>query len=126
MSHGGSSSSSGSIRGTWRGSPPTDLLDQWSKLLDEWSEAAATGDTFRWSRTLDTELGEFLLHGLDRGFHSAAVNAMVTDEESMVHRSFTAHVFQAFVEGLESEGVAHEHYADQIRASLGHSLDASP
>jgi hypothetical protein len=103
-----------------------DLLDQWSTLIDDWAEAAASGDTFRWSHVLDTELGEFLLHGLDRCFHSPAVQARVTGEESLTYRSFTVHVFQAFVDGLDSEGVAHEHYADQIRASLGRSLDGAP
>ncbi len=109
--------------GDLEGIATDDLLGQWSKLVDEWSDTAAGTDTFRWSRTLDTELGEFLLHGLDRCFHSPAVNAMITAEESHAHRGFTVHVFQAFVDGLDSEGVAHEHYADQIRASLGHSLD---
>jgi hypothetical protein len=102
-----------------------DLLGQWSGLIEEWAASATGVDTFRWSRTLDPELGEFLLHGLDRCFHSPDVQARVTSEESIAHRSFTVHVFQAFVDGLDSEGVAHEHYADQIRASLGRSLDGS-
>jgi hypothetical protein len=102
-----------------------DLLDQWSAIIDDWAETAAASETFRWSRLLDTELGEFLLHGLDRCFHSPGVQARLTDQESVDHRSFTVHVFQAFVDGLDTEGVAHEHYADQIRASLGRSLDSA-
>jgi hypothetical protein len=102
-----------------------DLLDQWSQLIDDWVTTSTKSETFRWSRVLDPELGEFLLHGLDRCFHSPDMQRRVTEQESVAHRSFTVHVFQGFLDGLDSEGVAHEQYADQIRASLGRSLDGA-
>lgn len=99
-----------------------DLLDQWSALIDRWFDRSDGDTDFRWSETLDCEMAEFLLHGLERCFHSTAVQARVTQAESAAQRSFTMHVIQAFVVGLEGEGETHCHYADQVRASLGDSL----
>jgi hypothetical protein len=100
-----------------------DLLSQWSLLIDEWAARSASGDTFRWSRSLDAEVAEFLLHGLERAFTSRRLQARITAEESRAQRPFTLHVIQAFVDGLASDDVTHQHYADQIRASFGSSID---
>jgi hypothetical protein len=100
-----------------------DLLSQWSQLIDDWAATSASGDTFRWSRSLDAEMAEFLLHGLERAFTSRRLQARITAEESQAQRSFTLHVIQAFVDGLATDDVTHQHYADQIRASFGRSID---
>jgi hypothetical protein len=95
-----------------------DLLIQWSRLIDQWSEAASATSTFRWSLRLDSEVGEYLLHGLERCLLSPTVRSRVTAGEAAAQRPFTYHVVQAFVSGLESEGRPHEHYAEQVRATL--------
>lgn len=100
-----------------------DQLRQWSQLIDEWAAIASEREQFRWSKALDPELGEFLLHGLERCLHSPGVLARITDEEVEAQRPFTLHVIAAFVAALRAEGVAHEHYADQIRALISHSFE---
>ncbi|MDH3683257.1 MAG: hypothetical protein OEV40_25310 [Acidimicrobiia bacterium] len=109
--------------GDLEGVATEDLLKQWSQLIDEWASIASESEEFRWSKALDTEVGEFLLHGLERCFHSPGVRIRITEEEAEAQRPFTMHVLAAFVDALTSEGVGHEHYADQIRASLGRPLD---
>jgi hypothetical protein len=51
------------------------------------------------------------------------VQARISAEESVACRPFTMHVVQAFIDGLSAEGGPCAHYVDQIRASLGDSLD---
>jgi hypothetical protein len=84
---------------------------------------SAGKETFRWSRPLDIEVAEFLLHGLERSLTSRRLMARITPEESAAQRPFTLHVIRAFVDGLVGEGQTHEHYADQVRASFRNSLD---
>lgn len=100
-----------------------DLLLPWSRLIDQWATAAADGESFRWSIRLESEMAEYLLYGLERCLFSPAVLARVTSEEAARQRPFTLHLVRAFVEGLEAEGLTHAHYADQVRASLGDSLN---
>ncbi len=110
--------------GDLEGVATEDVLGQWSRLIDQWSTLSTAGpEMFRWSENLDCEVAEFLLHGLERCFHSPCVQNRITDTEADVHKPFTVHVIHAFVDALVSEGVGHEQYADQIRASLGASLD---
>lgn len=104
-----------------------DLLRQWSGLIDEWAQVAQTAEAastqFRWSTEIDSEVAEFLLHGFERVMRSPGVQAKITEEEAETRRPFSLHVVGAFVDGLEGEGTTHGLYADQIRASLGSSLD---
>lgn len=100
-----------------------DLLFHWGRLVDQWAEATAGVDTFRWSLRIDCEVAEYLLHGLERCMLSPTVQARITSDEATAHRTFTYHVVRAFVGGLETEGRPHQHYADQIRATLGVGLD---
>lgn len=105
-----------------------DWLDQWSKLIDAWCSAcSATGGTgdVRWSCPLDDEMAEFLVHGLERCFHSDCVNALIEPEDRRAQGLVTLHIIQAFVDGLSAEGdVCHQHYVDQVRASLAGRLEA--
>ena len=103
-----------------------DMLKQWSNLIEQWAAASVDGSdeaSFRWSKEIDSELAEFLLHGLERILHSTEAQARITTEESIMHRPFTMHVVQAFVDGLSAEGQTHIHYVDQIRALFGAALD---
>jgi hypothetical protein len=99
-----------------------DLIERWSVLIDDWA-AAASGEAFRWSRSIDSEVAEFLLHGLERCLASRQLLARITPEESQAQRPFTFHVIQSFVDGLAVEGLTHQHYADQVRGSFGTTLD---
>lgn len=104
-----------------------DLIRLWCHYIDEWaaeaSEAATGSKPFRWSEELDPEVGEFLLHGLDRWLHSEALSAAVTPAESETHRAFTMAVVRAFVDGLATEGASCEHYIDQVLTSFGGHID---
>lgn len=104
-----------------------DLLVRWSDLIDQWAAVASSDQspdgTFRWSVEVEVEVGEYLLHGLDRCFHSPAVQARITEAEAETQRPFTTHVIEAFVDALDGEGVGHEQYAEVVRASLGGSFD---
>lgn len=100
-----------------------DFLDEWSKLIDEWSEVAARAETFRWSKTFDNEVGDFLLYGFVRCYRSPGLASHVTDAELGTHRPFTTHVINAFIDGLVDEGQTYAHSAEGIRASLGDSLN---
>lgn len=102
----------------------TDFLDQCSRCVDRWEHEAALGDTdFRWSETIEPELAEYLLHGIDRCLHSPQLVERVTSAERRTHVPFTMHVVQALVDGLSAEGRCSEHLCDQVRASLGSALD---
>lgn len=109
----------------FNGPAPDDVLTQWSALIDRWEQAceSADGDCFRWSETMDCEVAEYLLHGLERCLHSSAVQALVTPHEAATHWPFTRHLILAFVDSLSAEGDAHEHYVDQILTLFGASLD---
>ncbi len=95
-----------------------DLLAGWTLLIDRWAAQAHTVDDFRWSESIDCEVGEYLLHGLERCIHSPSVQARITEEESQAHRPFTAHLVEAFVVALEGEGRTYEHYTAEVRALL--------
>lgn len=109
--------------GDLEGVATEDLLAQWSQLIDDWATRAGESETFRWSMPIDSEVAEFLLHGLERCYHSPKIQARLTDAERQAQRPFTVHVIQAFIDGLDTDGVAHVHYADQVRGSIGSSLD---
>jgi len=102
----------------------TDFLDACTTLIDSWDrDAALTGPEFRWSQTIESEEAEYLLHGLDRCLHSAGLAGRATPEELATHHPFMMHVVQALVDGLTAEGSGHEQLCDQVRVSLGGSLD---
>jgi hypothetical protein len=104
-----------------------DFLTQWSRLIDAWSNCAADCGCgqVRWSCPLDDEMAEFLLHGLERCFHSEGVTALMSPEEVPGHRQFTLHVIQAFIDGLTAQGLApNDHFCDQVRANFGGRLEA--
>lgn len=107
------------------GSPSDDQISGWAELVDRWDNHAVSIDTddFRWSETLDTEMSEYLLHGLDQLLHSDHLKTRFTAEEFAMHWGFTLCVLQAFVDGLSAEGQCHEHYVDQVRDHFKESLD---
>lgn len=101
-----------------------DFLTAWADLIDSLDRHAAnSGEMFRWSSPLDVELGEFLLHGLHRCVHSESLGNRVTAPERERHSAFTLHLIQAFVDGLTAEGLCHLQLVDQVRTTLGASLD---
>ncbi len=108
-----------------------DLLRQWSNLIEQWVAVASNPGqgngmseaSFRWSETIDCELAEFLLHGLERILHSPSVRARITDDEWNTYQPFSMHVARAFMDGLSTEGETHLHYVDQVRALFGPALD---
>ena len=113
--------------GDLEGVASEDLLVRWSDLIDQWATVASEGrspnETCRWSVEVEVEVGEYLLHGLERCFHSPVVQARITETEAQTQRPFTMHLIEAFIDALTAEGVGHEEYAEVIRASLGGSLD---
>jgi hypothetical protein len=103
-----------------------DFLNQWTGLIDAWCTAASSAPgqiDLRWSATIDDEMAEFLLHGLERCFYSRGVTALLSPDDLPTQRRFTLRIIQAFVDGLASQGDAHDHYVDQVRASFGGRLD---
>lgn len=100
-----------------------DFLDQWSKLIEDWGQRAATTETFRYSQALESERAEFLLHGLNRCTRSPGLRARITDEEFEQHRPFTLHLIRGFIDALAAEGEPYDQWAETLRASLGSSLD---
>lgn len=102
-----------------------DLLDRWGRLADEWCAAAssACGPEVRWSAPMDDEQAEYLLHGLERCFHSPEVTALMAPDEVRGQRQFTLRIIQAFVDGLVAERCADDHYVEQLRASFAGHLD---
>lgn len=99
-----------------------DLLEQWSLTIDQWSDQATrchqAGLPFRWVSEVEPEMAEFLLDGLDRSLHSAAVRELCTDAEVEGQRPFTVLVARSFIDGLAAEGAGCRQYADQVTASL--------
>lgn len=99
-----------------------DVLELWSRTLDEWSgravESANHDAPFRWSSEVEPEVAEFLLHGLDKCLHSPRVMGWVTPAEAEEQRAFTMLVVRSFVDGLAAEGEGCRHFADQILTSL--------
>lgn len=112
--------------GELSGIATTDLLDAWSMLIDTWSDAAQrmeVGSPFCWFNDVDTELAEYLLHGLDTCIHSSVVLDRLTEAEIDRQRATTMVIVQAFLDGLQSEGKCHEEYVEQVKASFGADLD---
>lgn len=102
----------------------TDFLDACTKMIDSWARDAGMGEPeFRWSQIIECETAEYLLHGLDRCLHSAGLAERATPEELATHHPFMMHVVQSLVDGLTAEGACHEQLCDQVRVSLGASLD---
>jgi len=102
----------------------SDFLDACTQMIDVWARDAALGDAeFRWSQDIESEAAEYLLHGLDRCLHSTRLAERATHEELTAHHPFMMHVVQSLVDGLTAEGSCHEQLCDQVRASLGASLD---
>lgn len=102
----------------------SDFLDQCTKMIDVWERDAALGSgEFRWSAAIESETAEYLLHGLDRCLQSPGLSGRATAEELTTHHPFMMHVVQSLVDGLTAEGACHEQLCDQVRASLGSSLD---
>ncbi len=103
-----------------------DMVDLWGTYIDHWSataaEAESSGVPFRWSGQIDAEVGEFLLHGLDRCLHSPFIREATTPAEAATHKPFTMTVVQAFVDGLASEGESSCHYVDQVLTSFSDVL----
>lgn len=99
-----------------------DLLDLWSRTIDQWSNHAngcAKADRpFRWAAEVEPEMAEFLLDGLDRSLHSTAVRELCTDAEVERQRPFTVLVVRSFIDGLATEGDGCRQYADQVTTSL--------
>jgi hypothetical protein len=104
-----------------------DLIDLWSEYIDRWAAQAAAADAadepFRWSESMEPEVGEFLLHGLDRYLHSPFIKQAATEAETEAHMAFTMKLVRAFVEGLSTEGKSFGQYVDQILISFGAELD---
>ena len=103
-----------------------DLISLWGHYIERWSahasEAEAEGEPFRWSETMEPEVGEFLLHGLDRCLHSSFLKQAATEAETAEHMGFTLNVVRAFVDSLTTEGKACCHYVDQVLTSFGSEL----
>ncbi len=104
-----------------------DMVDLWGTFIDRWSataaEAESAGDPFRWSEQIEPEVGEFLLHGLDRCLHSPFIRQAATPVEAATHKPFTMTVVRAFVDGLSAEGASCCHYVDQVLTSFSDVLD---
>lgn len=102
----------------------SDFLDQCTQMIDVWERDAALGESeFRWSQKIEIERAEYLLHGLDRCLHSNGLAERATSEELAAHQPFMMHVVQSLVDALSAEGSCQKHLCDQVRASLGASLD---
>lgn len=97
-----------------------DLLAAWSDLIDRWSiAAAACGDDFRWSETMDNDQAEFLLHGLELCLRNPHARCCLTGEDIEQHRRFTFHLISAMIDGLEIEGRGCGHFADELESVGG-------
>lgn len=102
----------------------TDFLNQCTDWVDRWEQGASANDAeFRWSESVEPEVAEYVLHGIDRCLHSHQLAERVTPSERAAHTPFTMHVVRALVDGLSSEGRCSNHLCDQVRASLGAALD---
>ncbi len=110
-----------------------DVVDLWSRIIDQWSGGGTEGPTgggsgdapFRWSADLEPEVVEFLLNGLERCLRSETVMSWVRPDEAEAQRTFTTIVVQAFCDGLAAEGHGCRHYADEIMSSLSNLMQHS-
>lgn len=105
-----------------------DSLNTWAGLVDQWdtraSEAEADDIAFRWSGDhVDTELAEYLLHTLVITMKADVIHNQLSANDVTLHQPFTMLLVQAFVDGLSAEGSCQLHLVDQVRDSLGVSLD---
>ncbi len=104
-----------------------DVITLWRMYINEWATTAerqlSAGEPFRWQVELESEVAEFLLHALDQCWHSAELEDRVAPEDVRLNHGFTMHVVRAFVDGLAEQGHGCEHYADQVLASFGGTLD---
>lgn len=104
-----------------------DVLHLWRSYINDWATSAeqhlSRDQSFRWQAELESEVAEFLLHGLDQCCHSTALAERLSDDDVDANHGFTMHVVRAFVDGLAEQGHGCEHYADQVMASFGGSLD---
>lgn len=103
-----------------------ELLDEWSRLISQWESSRATANKaewFRWSSEIGDERAEYLLYSMGRCMEWARKTSRLSDEDRARHSAVSLHVVQGFVDGLLAEGHHHEHYVDQIRASIGAGLD---
>lgn len=105
------------------------LLAEWCDLTDRWQAALSSdGSDFAWSDDLEPDKAEYLLHSLQQTLHSATVAAWVTADDLAAHGTVTYHIMRRFIDALESEGVAHVEYVEQLRsevARFGASLAAN-
>ncbi|NNE96185.1 MAG: hypothetical protein HKN24_09180 [Acidimicrobiales bacterium] len=99
------------------------LLAEWNKLMDEW--AAVLDETMRagqpdfvWKGDLDPDEGEYLVYSLQRTIRSTTVAAWVSPEDLANHGLITYHVLKRLIDSLESEGVAHHEFVEQMRAEV--------
>ena len=95
-----------------------DFLRPWADLIGQWAEEAGAPDTheFRWTQSIDDDVAEFLLHGLERCMASPSVAGRVSPDEILRHSRFTRHVAKAFIAGLTIEGRPCEHYTERLEA----------
>ncbi len=104
-----------------------DLAEPWSRLIDAWAQGAQTARAadhhFRSTETIEPDMAEFLLHGLDQCLHSPQVAQWVTQEEASAHRGTTMMIVRAFTDALWEQGSGCQHFADQVLASLGTEID---
>lgn len=101
-----------------------DFLDECTLLISELEGAVAVaGEDVRWSRQIECDQAEYLLHGIVRCLRSPGLAQRATHDEHLAHEPFIMHVVQALVDGLAAEGSGPEHLCDQVRAALGASLD---
>lgn len=104
-----------------------DVITLWRIYINDWATTAerqlAIGEPFRWQVELESDVAEFLLHALDKCWHSAELGDRVSPEDVRDNHIFTMHVVKAFVDGLADQGQGCEHYIDQVLASFGGALD---
>ena len=99
------------------------LLAEWNPLMDEWSAVlddvieAGEGE-FVWEGELEPDNAEYLVHSLQRTIRSATVAAWVTPEDLSNYGLITYHVLKRLIDSLESEGVAHHEFVEQMRAEV--------
>jgi len=95
-----------------------DWFKYWSELLDSWSAVAQTSTVFAWTKDMDAEVAEFVVHGMERLLRCPTLNQFVTGEEANVQAPFTVHVLRSFLTALSHEGPAFKHYADGVQSLL--------
>ncbi len=104
-----------------------DVITLWRMYVNDWATAAerqaSAGQPFRWQVELEAEVAEFLLHALDKCWHSVELEDRISTEDVKLNHGFTMHVVKAFVDGLADQGQGCDHYIAQVLASFGGSLD---